>query len=107
MADDRRKVSSDLGSIHWELDGLSVPDAIKFLEGRIEAYADRNFDRLYLDWASDYDNTYVLSLKGERLETDEEMAIRKERDRRWEEDRAAAERATFERLKKKFGGDKT
>lgn len=51
-----------------------------------------------------YEDGYYYAIMQERDETDEEMNRRISQEERWAEERAAHERAEFDRLKAKFGG---
>jgi hypothetical protein len=90
-----------LQSIHQDLDGSTLAEAITFLQGFQESYEE---DTLKLSWTSEWsDEYYKLYIVHERLETDEEYQQRLDQEAKWANDKEARDRKLFEELKAKFG----
>lgn len=86
---------------HLGLDYKNIVDVIATLERYRAEYGDAcRIQKV----EHDYDNGFDYAVMCESDETGAEMMRRIAQEERWEADRAARERAEFERLKAKFGG---
>ena len=103
----KQKIQQRFSSISWELDDLTIDEAIKSLQKTKEEYKKLypKFTDFALSFESDpYDqsdgrNLYVV---GVRDETDAECQARETKEKKEQQRREQYEREEYERMKKKF-----
>lgn len=102
-----RRVEISPSDIKWDIDGMSLPDVVSFLQRKQTELTKQGLTDLKIDIGeeSDYgDREYAyVRIKGFRMETNEEAALRegseKARDRAVE----LREREQLKRLTEKYG----
>ena len=97
MSNERKTVLKEVGTI--DIDGYLVKDVIANLTEMLELYGD---DIQISKEQYQYDNGDYLALFKPTPETDEEMEVRIKKENYYKKKMEDSERATFERLQKKF-----
>lgn len=103
----KQLVNVELTSIKYELDGKTIPAAIVRLKELRKEYGDEaKIDIGQECEAYSYsDEKYAyVRLMGDRLETDEEYKKRTDQEKYYADQRAAADLAAYERVKKSMEG---
>ena len=80
-----------------DLESQTLDTAVKVLQNQISVHGPEAF----IHYERDYDDVPYLSIKVQRLETDEEMAARIKQEEDW----LSRQRHLYERLKKQFEGE--
>jgi hypothetical protein len=91
----RQLVVKEVGTLDFECHRLDT--AVEVLQNLISVHGPEAF----IHYERDYDDVPYLSIKVQRLETDEEMAARIKQEEDW----LSRERHLYERLKRKFEGE--
>lgn len=88
----------------YEIDRINIEGSIDKIIKELEEYKIKysNRQNLRVCEESCYDGGYYHWLKGERLETDAEEALREKNEAEWAIRHEANQRAQFEALKAKF-----
>jgi len=103
--DTRRQIDVRVENVEMslkEFDYLTVDDAIEYLQRFKTNHPGKNL--VFKVEGVQFQDYEVYALYERRLETDEEMAIRQERQRQAEVEREARDRAQYEALARRFGG---
>lgn len=99
----KQKIREKLGDIIYQMDGMTLQEAIEFLKNKMEEYKD--YENLRLFETTDYrygNEDKVLEILGTREETDAEYKRRTTAEANEKSVEEARQRAEYERLKKKF-----
>jgi hypothetical protein len=98
---ERKTVSKEIDQIDYVLNGLTIDEAIAWLQKQKtdNARIYPEFSTFKLELCQNYDGEQGLYIRGERLENDAELAKRQKEEDTWKEYR----RQQFEALKKEFG----
>lgn len=88
-------------TIHHDLDGLSLTEAVEYLNKIKNRYEDK---LVILSWEPEsYGDGYELALYERREETDQECWERERTEKEYDRRAEVREREQLEALKKKFG----
>lgn len=103
----KKEITVKFRDLRYDFDSAPIDEAIKALrQAKTEAEAE-GLTGLYLDLdvESDYGGDWFAYLRviGKRLETDDEYAVRTQRDLTAQQYREAVDRKKYEELKAKFG----
>lgn len=102
----KRQVKWDeVRNVSSELDGLHLDDAVKFMTDLLKIYGPTAKLELSVERYSHTDQRN-LYLYMSREEDDKEYKTRISQEEKWAKSAEIAERAKYEELKKKFGGQK-
>ena len=96
---DRKRKTVKYAAESLDIDFSNLGNALERIQYMIDKYGKDAYIDTYYGGFSDKEDLYVYA---EREETDGEMAVRIENEKRWEKLRNEAELKEFERLKSKF-----